>query len=159
VHPAGPANKTSKPHPPGRNMNINSEFRLRGQRYTCVGYQNYETRDGRWLELLILESDCPDCGSSFRLLTTETNAKYRHVNRRCEDCHRPGVPVEPRHVPALAPATPRKARTLKRRTRQRLAASGGRRLRKSQTLRAQTGKMESELGRVSPPVSRSSEHS
>lgn len=93
---------------PGRNMKIDDDFKFHGQRYICTGYQNYETRDGRWLELLVLESDCPDCGREFRLVTTKTNAKHRLLTRRCEDCHRPGVPVAPRRRAPIVVAKPTK---------------------------------------------------
>jgi hypothetical protein len=61
--------------------------------------------------------------------------KYRHINRRCEDCHRPGAPVEPRRrrVPAVEAesAALRKLRSSTRRRGQSLAPRGGRPLRKS----------------------------
>jgi hypothetical protein len=77
-------------------MKLNAKIHLHGQKYVCVGHRHHETRDGRWLDMLELESDCPDCGITFRLLATKSNAHRRTLTRRCTDCRRPGVPVEPR---------------------------------------------------------------
>jgi hypothetical protein len=117
-------------------MEINQQFKFRGQRYVCAGYQDHETLDGRWVELLVLDSECPDCGSDFRLLATRTNAKCRQITRRCEECRRPGVPVEPRRrrtpVAAAKPTARRKVRS-SRLARQRLKTGREvRRLRKSE---------------------------
>ena len=98
-------------------MKVGTRFNLHRQRYFCVGIKEHETRDGRWLQLLRLETDCPDCGETFRLLTTKTNARKRILTRRCEDCRRPGIPVEPRRrAPAAAKGKKlKKARGLRRR--------------------------------------------
>jgi hypothetical protein len=98
-------------------VRVGTRFNLHDQRYFCVGTKEHETRDGRWLQLLRLETDCPDCGETFRLLTTKTNTRKRILTRRCEDCRRPGVPVERRRrAPAVAKGKKlKKARTLKRR--------------------------------------------
>jgi hypothetical protein len=125
---------------PGRNMNIGSAFKFRGQRYICTGYQYCETLTGRWVELSILESKCPDCGVAFRVLLTETRIKRRGVshgiNRRCENCHRPGVPVEPRRrrapVAAGKPTARRNVRSSRLARQQLRTASEARQLRKSQ---------------------------
>jgi hypothetical protein len=98
-------------------VKVGTRFDLHRQRYFCVGTKEHETRDGRWLQLLRLETDCPDCGETFRLLTTKTNARKRILTRRCEDCRRPGIPVEPqRRAPAMAKGKKmKKARGLRRR--------------------------------------------
>jgi hypothetical protein len=68
-------------------------FRRRGQRYDCVGVTNHETRDRRWVNLLVLESKCADCGRGFFMKATQTNVTRRELTRRCERCRRPGKPV------------------------------------------------------------------
>jgi hypothetical protein len=95
-------------------MNIDHTFKLRGQRYVCVGHREYETHDGRWLNMLVLETDCPDCGIDFRLLATQTNARRRQLTRRCEDCRRPGVPVDRHWQRKAAKAKPAPGRKLRR---------------------------------------------
>ena len=102
-------------------MKIDQEFRFRGQRYVCVGHRDYETMYGRWLDMLVLETDCPDCGIDFRLLATRTNARRPQLIRRCQDCRRPGVPVD-RHwrgtkAAKAKPAPRRKLRRCKQRQR------------------------------------------
>lgn len=121
-------------------MNIGSAFKFRGQRYVCAGHQYCETLTGRWVELSILESKCPDCGSAFRVLMTETRIRRRGVshgiNRRCENCHRPGVPVEPRsrrvRVAAAKPTARRKVQSSKLRPQRLRTAGEAHGLRKSQ---------------------------
>jgi hypothetical protein len=97
-------------------MKIDQEFNFSGQRYVCIGYRDYETMYGRWLSMLVLETDCPSCGIDFRLLATRTNARRRLLTRRCEDCRSPGVPVDPwrRKAAKAEPAPRRKSRRSKR---------------------------------------------
>src|SRR5687767_14150640 len=70
-------------------------FTRRGQRYRCVGRLDYETRDGRWIDLFELESVCPDCGSAFVCLATRKAARRSMLRLRCDSCRAPGVPVKP----------------------------------------------------------------
>jgi hypothetical protein len=83
-------------------MKLNQKFKLRGQRYTCIGHRPHEMSNGRWIELVRLKSTCPDCGATFRVLASKTRILRRNINRRCEDCHQPGVPVRPRRRRAPA---------------------------------------------------------
>lgn len=103
-------------------MKVGSRFELHGQRYFCVGTKAHETSYGRHLTLLVLESDCPECGATFRLMATKTNIRHRVLTRRCEDCRRPGVPVDPRRRASapLAAAKQTKRRRLSKRRKQRL---------------------------------------
>jgi len=93
-------------------------FRYRSQRYYFGGVELVEARDGRLVEARALLSQCPDCGEWFRQLATKSRIQRRNLVRRCDDCKRPGSPVEPRRArkkpeESAAAAAPRKHRRKK----------------------------------------------
>jgi hypothetical protein len=54
-----------------------TSFRRRSQRYHIIGFRDYETRDGRTLELVDLASDSWDCGRPFEALATRRSNSPR----------------------------------------------------------------------------------
>jgi hypothetical protein len=87
-----------------KDVKIGFEFEFRGQQYACTGLRDYETMSGRWIELVEMESKCPECGSMFSLAASKRNIRQRFLTRRCSDCRRPGVPVDGRRRRATAMA-------------------------------------------------------
>lgn len=72
-----------------------SSFWHRSQQYSFEGTQSHVTRTGRRTKLHVLKTTCPDCGAPFQLLASSTSIRNRVLRRRCDDCKRRGVPVEP----------------------------------------------------------------
>lgn len=68
----------------------------RGQRYRYSGTCDHVCRDGRRIQLIVLESRCAECGSYFRYKTTRRAMQERHFNRRCSLHRAPGTPVAQR---------------------------------------------------------------
>lgn len=79
-------------------MQIGKTFERRGQRYRSSGTVTRVTKDGRWLEMLALETSCPDCGASFEMKATATGVKRGDLTRRCPSCRAPGHSLTPRAV-------------------------------------------------------------
>jgi hypothetical protein len=75
-------------------MRVRDTFTKTGQQYTCVGFQDYTNMAGRTSKLVILESQCVDCGAPSRFMTTSGALRRREVNRRCALHKWPGVRVE-----------------------------------------------------------------
>lgn len=74
-------------------MRVGKSFRHHGQRYIYGGTTLHENQRGRLVRLHVLKSDCPDCGNLFVIKTTARALRSRQINRRCQWCKRPGVPV------------------------------------------------------------------
>jgi hypothetical protein len=101
-------------------MEIKDQFKVGGQRFKCVGANEYEIH--RWVTLYDLESRCVDCGRPFRTSATKTAVRLQSVTRRCEDCRSPGIPVEwrkeaPKPHRAKAPSAQLKAQRRRRQAR------------------------------------------
>lgn len=65
-----------------------------GQQYKAVSHDWHETRAGREVRLLVVETECPTCGRAFRFKTTQTLFKRGKLTRRCPIHRRPGLTVE-----------------------------------------------------------------
>ena len=89
--PGPPVIKTKPPRP--RWPAIGATARRKGQIYRCVGVQPYVTRFGAEIGLLVIESDCPDCGQWFRAKCSKTSMHRGQVRRRCDRCKAPGKAV------------------------------------------------------------------
>lgn len=85
-------------------MTPGATFEHRGQRYCCVGKLVHETHRGFRVELLRLESVCPECRHIFECTATRTAIKRGYLARRCREHRRPGAPVGQRRVRRKAPA-------------------------------------------------------
>jgi predicted Zn finger-like uncharacterized protein len=70
-------------------------FKVQAQAYRVVGICEHVTLGGRCIDLLVVESACPDCGELFRVKATKSAIRRREVTRRCANCRKPGVPVDP----------------------------------------------------------------
>jgi hypothetical protein len=69
----------------------------RGQLYKCMDVFPHLTRDGRNVTLLVIHSRCADCYQTFEITETRGNFRRRSLLRRCEECRKPGVPVDQVH--------------------------------------------------------------
>ena len=69
-------------------------FKIQAQAYRVVGICEHVTLGGRWIDLPVVESACPDCGEPFRAKATKRAILRREVTRRCASCRKPGVPVD-----------------------------------------------------------------
>jgi len=74
-------------------MKVGSKFKIGNQQYRIVGAKDYWTISDRYIEMLVYESACADCGRVFRYPTTKTNLRSKQLNRRCPRCKSPGRPV------------------------------------------------------------------
>jgi hypothetical protein len=64
------------------------------QRFKCIGKRRSVTKDGRKIQLLIMESYCPDCGNRFEnTITKKSLIRTGSINRRCDDCKQVGVKI------------------------------------------------------------------
>lgn len=72
-------------------MKVGHEFTSRGQRFRCVGSEDYLTLRGEWIELIKLEAACADCRRSFSLKAAMTAIRRANLKRRCDRCKSPGV--------------------------------------------------------------------
>lgn len=79
-------------------MKIGSKFSIDWQPYEIVGTQDYWSRSGRYIEMVVYEAPCADCGKMFRSPVTKTALKHKVLNRRCPRHKSPG-----RHVPKQKP--------------------------------------------------------
>lgn len=61
----------------------------RGQRYRPIGEHDHVKADGSQVRVADWETECAQCGITFRLFTT---AKWE-PNRRCGACKAPGKRV------------------------------------------------------------------
>ena len=66
-------------------ITVGFAFRVREQDYECVGFQGYTTRFGQQIDLVVLRTNCPDCGTPFTCMATKTKVRRRSINRRCPD--------------------------------------------------------------------------
>jgi hypothetical protein len=66
----------------------------RGQLYKCVDAFPHVTRDGRNVTLLVIHSRCADCYQRFEIRETRHNFQRRSLLRRCDECRKPGAPVD-----------------------------------------------------------------
>lgn len=87
-----PQTRLVKPPRP-RWPEIGATRRRKGQKYRCIDVEPYVTRFGFEIGLLVIESDCPDCGRRFRCKCSKTNMRNGQVNRRCDRCKAPGKAV------------------------------------------------------------------
>ncbi len=69
---------------------IGFEITFGGQVYRLVGADPHTRKDGRLTALLRWSTFCPDCGVEF---VTRSSSTPKSLNRRCDGCKRPGVPV------------------------------------------------------------------
>lgn len=72
-------------------MKIGHEFTSRGQRFRCLGTEDYLTLRDEWIELIKLEAACADCRRSFSLKASMTAIRRANLKRRCDRCKSPGV--------------------------------------------------------------------
>jgi hypothetical protein len=70
-----------------------STFKVRGQTYECLGFQDYDRRDGGRSKLAVLWSECAECGAPFEFLTTQGAIRRGALNRRCPRHKHPGRKV------------------------------------------------------------------
>jgi DNA-directed RNA polymerase subunit RPC12/RpoP len=83
--------KTGTGGPSG--MKEGSKFKIGNQQYRIVGTKGHWTISDRYIEMLVYEAACADCGRTFRYPTTKTNLRNKQLNRRCPRCKSPGIPV------------------------------------------------------------------
>ena len=65
-------------------------IRRHGQAYHCIELEPYVRKDGLPVELAMLESKCPECGSAFHLLVSNRKTIHRKLTRRCPLHRKPG---------------------------------------------------------------------
>ena len=66
-----------------------------GQRYVCEAFEPHIRRDGRETALVVLRSDCAQCGASFTFKVPALVAwRKLMLSRRCAAHKRPGVKVK-----------------------------------------------------------------
>lgn len=63
----------------------------RGQRFRCVGVEDYLTLRDEWIELIKLEGACADCRRPYSLKASMTAIRRANLKRRCDRCKSPGV--------------------------------------------------------------------
>jgi Zn finger protein HypA/HybF involved in hydrogenase expression len=61
-----------------------------GQIYRPLLVRPHVTKDGRNIQLVDWETDCPSCGHPFTVVTVLT---FTSPRRRCDDCKAPGRQV------------------------------------------------------------------
>src|SRR3954463_13717158 len=66
-------------------ITVGFAFRAREQDYECVGFQDYTTRFGQQIALVVLRTRCPDCDAVFECMATKTKVRRRSINRRCPE--------------------------------------------------------------------------
>ncbi|WP_139797548.1 hypothetical protein [Novosphingobium sp. B1] len=70
--------------------NIGTVLKLDGQEFELVRVEPYFRLDGTPSTLLVWESTCPGCASTFEV---KSGLKANAINRRCVGCKRVGKPV------------------------------------------------------------------
>jgi hypothetical protein len=64
------------------------------QRFKYVRKSEHVTKDKRIIPMLVLQSYCPDCGKKYEATIMKKGFKKNaSLNRRCDNCKKPGVPV------------------------------------------------------------------
>ncbi|CAH1656144.1 conserved hypothetical protein [Hyphomicrobiales bacterium] len=74
-----------------RPLKIGHEFMSRGQRFLCVGVEDYLTLRDQWIDLFKLESVCADCRRPYSLKASMAAIRRYSLKRRCDRCKSPGV--------------------------------------------------------------------
>lgn len=72
-------------------MKVGHEFTSRGQRFRCVGSEDYLTLRGQLVDLIKLESVCADCQRFYPLKASMSAIRRSNLKRRCDRCKAPGV--------------------------------------------------------------------
>lgn len=72
-------------------MKVGHEFTSRGQRFRCVGSEEYLTLRDQWIDLIKLESVCADCRRRYSLKASMAAIRRSNLKRRCDQCKAPGV--------------------------------------------------------------------
>jgi hypothetical protein len=99
------------------NTKNGARFTPRGQTYIQTGSFEHEMSYGRFVRVLELKTDCPECGSTFEVTASLRQIEQRMLVRRCRPCrkiHR--GPVDVRKIEQRK--TKREAQARERRRRQ-----------------------------------------
>lgn len=94
-----------------------AKFRVRGQTYIQTGSFHHEMESGHMVRILELDTDCPECGTTFDLTATLRQIEHRILNRRCARCrkvHR--GPVDVRKIEQRKAKKKARERVRRRRT-------------------------------------------
>jgi predicted RNA-binding Zn-ribbon protein involved in translation (DUF1610 family) len=74
-------------------MRVGDSFNLDGQQYEYMDY--FETEiPSRTVLIYELRTKCPDCGAAFWTTASARQVRHRHLRRRCDNCRKPGAPVQ-----------------------------------------------------------------
>lgn len=84
---------------PGR-PEIGTTSIIHRQRFECVAFQPYRTRDGRDVQLAVWQAPCAECGASFQLVTPTRSQGVRVDRRRCDLHRKPGKRVKHMGTPS-----------------------------------------------------------
>jgi hypothetical protein len=98
------------------NTKNGAKFTVRGQPYFQVGSFEHEMSYGRFVRVLELKTDCPECGAAFEVTASLRQIESRLLVRRCKPCrkiHR--GPVDARRVKRVQAKKEVRAREQRRR--------------------------------------------
>src|ERR1035437_8799983 len=70
------------------NTKNGSKFTVRGQPYFQVGSFEHEMSYGRFVRVLELKTNCPECGASFEVTASLRQIESRILVRRCKPCRK-----------------------------------------------------------------------
>src|ERR1035437_5604978 len=70
------------------NTKNGSKFTVRGQPYFQVGSFEHEMSYGRFVRVLELKTDCPECGATFEVTASLRQIESRLLVRRCKQCRK-----------------------------------------------------------------------
>jgi hypothetical protein len=65
-----------------------AKFTVRGQPYFQVGSFEREMSYGRFVRVLELKTDCPECGTTFEVTASLRQIESRLLVRRCKPCRK-----------------------------------------------------------------------
>lgn len=72
-------------------MKVGHEFTSRGQRFRCIGSEDYLTLRDQLVDLIKLEAVCADCRRRYSLKASMAAIRRSNLKRRCDQCKAPGV--------------------------------------------------------------------